>query len=66
MGGLVFLPVTVDFQTSGFGRAYSGIDGTSFAIIASACWKSVARFAGSSSLFDASSSRVALRLHYWR
>jgi len=34
--GLFFIPVTADFQTSGFGRAYSGIDGTSFAIIASA------------------------------
>ena len=60
--GLFFIPLTSDLQMSGFGREYSGIDGTSFAIIASACWKSAARFAGSSSLFDASRSRVACRL----
>ena len=61
--GLFFIPRTSDFQISGFGREYSGIDGTSFAINASACWNSTERFSGLSSLFDASRSRVAARLH---
>ena len=53
LDGLFFIPRTPDLQMSGFGREYSGIDGTSFAINTFAFWNIAARFAGSSSLFVA-------------
>src|SRR4051794_20147034 len=59
---LFLKPVIPDFQMSGFGREYSGIDGTSADISASALAKSAARLPGLSSEFDCSISFVAARL----
>src|SRR6476619_4406949 len=66
LAGLFFMPPTADFHTRGFGREYIGIVGTSLAMSESAFAKSAWRFAGSSSLFDASISFVAARLQYCR
>src|SRR3954451_8984533 len=59
---LFLKPVTPDFQMSGFGREYSGIEGTSADIRASALAKSAARLPGLSSEFDCSINFVAARL----